>query len=178
MIFGISVSDIYGCARIAYRLYHEFKQAPGICQEFARELQLFYQVLMKTKSNIEREASHLSDSDKAALGACLDSCKELLYVQTMGTPTVPKNLEEIEPNINDPQTDFLIHPNSGQTRFLQGWRQKFGEKKFASRIPKLQRAISAHIEQLTAFNVLILQCVFNQSINQIFPSLAADLLAS
>lgn len=170
MSFGFSVSDIYGCARLAYKLYDEFKQAPGTCQEFARDLLLFHRVLLKIKSTIECDTSYLSQSDQAVLGACLDSCKELLYVQIIGAPMVPKNLEKIEFDAHElifksrgPQTDFLIHSSPDQIRFLRGLRQKFGERKFALRIPKLQRAISAHIEKLTAFNVLIVQYVVIKS---------------
>ena len=75
MGFGFGVSDICGCACLAYILDDEVKQAPGVCQESARELRLFHRVLLKTKSTIESGPSHLSQSDQAALGACLDSCK-------------------------------------------------------------------------------------------------------
>lgn len=163
MSFGFSVSDIYGCARLAYMLYNEFKQAPGACQEFSRELLLFHQVLLKTHSAIAYKPSHLDISDQAALGACLDSCKELLYVQTLGAPMAPKSLEKIEYYTHAPQTDFLFHSSSDDTRFLQGLRQKFGERKFALRIPKLQHAISAHVANLTAFNVFIVQYVSIES---------------
>lgn len=160
MIFGISVSDIYGCARLAYVLYDEFKQAPGACREFAQDLLLFHQVLLKTKSTIESEASHLSDSDEAALSACLDRCKELLYVQTVGAHMMPIGLEKIDIHTLDPESDISVHNGYGKPRFLRGLRQKFGERKFASQIPKLQRAITALVEKLTAFNVLIIQYVF------------------
>ena len=159
MSFGFSVSDIYGCARLAYILYLEFKQAPGDCQEFARDLLLSHGVLLKTKMAIECKASHLSQSDRAALGACLDSCKEILYVQAVGAQKVPKSLEKIDFTTHDPQADFLVRFSSGNTRFLRGLRQRLGERNFALKIPKLQRAISAHIEELTAFNVLIAQYV-------------------
>ena len=154
MIFGISVSDIYGCARLAYRLYDEFKQAPGACQEFARDLLLFHQVLIKTKTTIESEASHLSHSDQTALGACLDSCKELIYVQIMGASMVPTSLDDIDLN-----TDPVFRP----MRLPGSWRHLLYQRNNALRIPKLRRAITAQIEKLTAFTVLIIQCVFNGS---------------
>lgn len=156
MSFGFSVSDICGCARLAYRLYDEFKQAPGACQDFTREMLLFHQVLLKTKSTIGSEISHLSDSDQATLGACLDSCKELLYGQIIGAAIVPRSLEEVEYNKHDPRKYFFFH-HDDQMNFLRGLRQRYGERRFALRIPKLQRAISAHIEKLTAINVLIVQ---------------------
>ncbi len=162
MSFGFSVSDIYGCARLAYMLYNEFKQAPGVCQEFARELLLFHRVLSKIKSTIESEPSHLSQSDQAALGACLDSCKELLYVQIMGAAMVPKDLENIKFYAHD-MGFRSFDTSSDQKRFLGGLRQKFGERKFALRIPKLQHAISAHVANLTAFNVFIVQYVSIES---------------
>lgn len=160
MSFGFSVSDIVGCARLAYKLYDEFKQAPGACQEFARELLLFHQVLLKTKSTIECETSHLNHSDQAALGACLDSCRELLYVHIMGAHTVPATLEDLESNTHILQADLFVPSTSSETRHFQGWRQKYGERKFALRIPNFQRAISSHIEKLTALNVLLIQYVF------------------
>ena len=158
MIFGISVSDIYGCARLAYRLYEEFEQAPGACQEFARDLLLFHQVLIKTRSAIDSSTSHLNDSDRAALRLCLDSCKELLCVQIIGVQEVPKDLTNTGFNLHDPLLESLWHvsPEIGDQVF-QAWRHKLNQRKLALRIPKLQRAISAHIEKL---NVLLNLCVF------------------
>lgn len=167
MSFGFSVSDIILCARLAYKLYDEFKQAPGACREFARDLLLFHQVLLKTKSTIECEISNLNHSDQAALEACLDSCKELLYEQICATkaPSSLSVVDYVVDYVGDFETlwtplDPLVHPDFGQIRLFQGLRLKWGERKFALRIPKLQRAISSHIEKLTALNVLLIQCVF------------------
>lgn len=113
-------------------------------------------MLLKTKSTIGSEISHLSDSDQATLGACLDSCKELLYGQIIGAAIVPRSLEEVEYNTHDSRKYFFFH-HDDQMSFLRGLRQRYGERRFALRIPKLQRAISAHIEKLTAINVLIVQ---------------------
>ena len=150
MSFGFSVSDIYGCAHLAYSLYKEFKEAPGACRDLARELLLFHQVLLKTKSNIEAETSHIGNDDKIALETCLDDCKGLLYVQIAGAATVPRALDKPAFRGYDPS-------DPSEKYLLRGLRQKLNEKKFASRVPKLQRAISAHVEKLTAFNVLIVQ---------------------
>ena len=159
MSFGFSVSDIYGCARLAYLLYDELKQAPAACQDFAREFLLFHQALLKTKSMVEAEKSHLNDADGSSLGICLDSCKELLYVQIIGAAAVPKDLDKIDFGGYDPEGNCILHSasKSNGKRFLPGLRQKMRERKFASRIPKLQQAISAHIETLTAFVVLGIQ---------------------
>lgn len=159
MSFGFSVSDIYGCARLAYVLYNEFKQAPGACRDFARELLLFHEVLLKTKSTIEAEISPLSFADEFALGDCLKSCKELLYVQIIGATTVPNDTTGIIFGGYDPEGNCIFHSTSTSNgkRFLPGLRQKLGARKFARQIPKLQRAISAHIETLTAFSILSIQ---------------------
>ena len=171
MSFGFSVSDIYGCACLAYRLYDEFKQAPGACKEFARELLLFHQVLLRTKSSLEYGTSHLSHSDQAALEACLDSCKELLYVQISGAPKVPENLDMIKFSTQDLRKNDFSHPSSDHARFLRGLRQKVRERNFALRIPKFQRAISAHVQKLNALSVLIIQYLYPESSP---PYLAAD----
>ena len=157
MSFGFSVSDIYGCAHLAYSLYEEFKEAPGACQDFARELLLFHQVLLKTKSNIEAETSYLGHDDKIALETCLDNCKELLYVQIVGAATVPKVLDKPTSSGYDPSGKFGFRSTADEKNLLRGLRQKLEKRKFASRIPKLQRAISAHVDHLTAYNVLIFQ---------------------
>ena len=158
MIFGISVLDIYGCARLAYKLYDEFKQAPGACQEFARDLLLFHQVLMKTKATIENEASHLSTFDQSALGACLESCKELLYVQIMGAHRAPTSLDDIESNMNPFFRPIRPPISLHNVRHLL---YPLYQRNDTLRIPKLRRAITAQIEKLTVFTVLIIQCVFN-----------------
>ena len=157
MIFGISVSDIYGCARLAYMLYQEFKQAPGACQEFARDLLLFHQVLIKTRSAIDSGTSQLDDSGRTALRLCLDSCKQLLCVQIIGAQEVPENLTNAGLNLCYPLLDsWYGRPLTGGQVF-QTWRHRFEQRKLALRIPKLQRAISAHIEKL---NVLLILYVF------------------
>ena len=155
MSFGFSVSDIVGCARLAYRLYDEFRQAPGACQDFSRELLLFHQVLMKTRSTAS-QLKRLGSVDQAALNSCLDSCKELLYVQIMGAPIVPEALWDVGVYWNSHKADFLIHSHLDKSTLFHNWHQRFGARKFALRIPKLQNAISSHIEKL---NILLAQCV-------------------
>ena len=157
MSFGFSVSDIYICARLAYKLYNEYRRAPGACQEFAREILLLHQVLLKVKSNVESDISHLSHSDQAALGAYLDSCKKLLCVQMIGDYKINKILQT-KIDIELIQTE-IVFPNHYRTQPNTGLRQKNRYMRFAPRIPQLQFAISALVEKLTAFNVLLIQYV-------------------
>ena len=159
MIFGISVSDIYGCARLAYKLYDEFKQSPWDCQTFAQELLLFHNVLLIVAASIKSKASHLDHSDQAALIACLDSCKELLYKQIGGIQEMPADLDAVRFGLYYPKPiryEYKDHgaPSHGDSRLFSTLHQRFEKRKLALQIPKLQRAISAHIEKLNVFLAL------------------------
>lgn len=159
MSFGFSVPDIYVCARLAFKLYDEFKSAPAACQEFAQELLLFHQVLIKTGAAINSEPSDLSSSDRDALRLCLDSCKELLCVRIMGAQKVPEDLEKSE---FDPHSDLFDSKYCDSVDGIWGWhtwRNRFEKRKLALRIPNLQRAISVHIEKLNALITLYYQSV-------------------
>ena len=176
MIFGISVSDIYGCARLAYMLYEEFKQAPGACQEFARDLLHFSNVLRMTTSALDSKTSHLSLSDRAALRLCLDSCKELLWVQIMGDEEVLEDWENVVFNMDNQISHFFDYKQyggafNGGVGLFHRCRQRFEKRKLALQIPKLQRAISSHIEKL---NVLL--ALYTFTIHEV--RFAADLPTS
>ena len=163
MSFGFSVSDIVGCARLAYRLYDEFRQAPRACQTFAQELLLFHQVLMDTELAHSPFTSYLSHPDQAALRLCLDSCKELLCVQIMGAHEAPDDLREVKTFVEeglstDTIFDFILGPTFSKTS-LNRWRRKIRERKFALQIPKFQSAISSHIEKLKVFLALYVSTI-------------------
>ena len=162
MSFGFSVSDIVGCAHLAYILYDEFKEAQGACQKFLRELLLFHQVLVKMYSTAS-QLELLDSSDQAALNSCLDSCKELLYVQIMGTPTLPDDTSTVPEEYWDlkiygcrDKTDLLVLSPFEKPSVWNNLRRRLGARQFALRIPKLQNAISSHIEKL---NILLALCV-------------------
>ena len=154
MSFGFSVSDFYVCARLAYKLSEGFRCAPVACQEFKRDLLLFHHVLVKTGSAINSEPSHFTRSDRDALRLCLESCKELLCVRILGLQKVPEDFEKSGFN---QLSDFFEFRYNNETRLgclCHNWYRKFDIRKFASRIPDLQRAVSAHIEKLNALLIL------------------------
>lgn len=162
MSFGFSASDFVTLGVFAFKLYDEFRKAPGACRAFANELLLFHRVLDKLGSDLQGDADFLQASDYAALQECADSCKRLIYVQIYGAACVPTTLQTDGTTSGTPSTlDNKILPRGavGDDRFLRGWRQKWGERKFAARVPELQRAVSAHIQSLTAFNSLIVRYV-------------------
>ncbi len=167
MSFGFSISDFFALGGLALKLYDEFREAPGACRAFANELLLFHQILDKI-GHLQEEAQllgafeFLGASDRAALKTCADSCKELIYVQIYGAACVPIVLQNpgTIPRTSSESSNLILQRGpDGEDRFLRAWRQKWGERKFAARIPQLQRAVTAHIQSLTAFYTLIIRYV-------------------
>lgn len=157
MSFGFSVTDFMTLGGLALKLYDEFREAPGACRAFANELLSFHRVLDKLGRDLQDDSAFLGASDYAALKACADSCKELIYVQIFGAACVPTTLRTYgtTPAISASHENMILQRGpDGDDRFLRAWRKKWGERKFAARIPELQRAVTAHIQSLTAFVVL------------------------
>jgi len=168
MNFGFSLSDFVTLGELALKLYDEFKEAPGACRAFANELLLFHRILDKLGSNLQDD-NFLGASDYAALKACADSCKELIYVQIYGAARVPipNQMHGTTPGtFIRLDSGILQRGPDGDDRFLRAWRQKWSERKFAARIPELQRAVTAHIQSLTAFNSLIARYVCFRSFGE------------
>ncbi len=161
MSFGFSISDFFALGVLALKLYDEIRVAPGACRAFANELLLFHQILDKIGC-LREETELLGASDRVALKTCADSCKELVYVQIYGAacePTVLLNPGTIPRTSSESSSLILQRGPDGEDRFLRAWRQRWGERKFAARIPQLQRAVTAHIQSLTAFYTLIIRYV-------------------
>lgn len=146
MSFGFSVSDFVYCAHIAYKLSVEFKEAPGACRSFRNELVLFHQTLLETQSLLGKKKNDLDDSVQAMLATSAYICKELLYVQILGYKNVPNDLQSLTYDTL-PMFDTYIF----------GLRRRFGERKFAKKIPQFQSAISSRINALTALNVILIR---------------------
>lgn len=167
MSFGFSVSDFITLGGLALKLYAEFRAGPEACQSFANELLLLHQVLEKLASDLDGNVGLLGPSDHAALKACADSCKELVYVQIYGAICVPTTKTAIKGETEVAHELYFYPYNNqilqripqGNDRLLRAWRQKWGERKFAARIPKLQQTITAHVQSLTAFSTLLVRCV-------------------
>ena len=171
MSFGFSISDFVCCGQLAYQLYTEFKEAAGDCQAFAKELFLLHRVILKTEALIHRANDELDASDQATLGLCLDMCKNILFVQIAGTDGAHVNLgidhrqrpvlliggkmkfPHATPSKDD--GDYTLRNFSWQMRHLV--RHKFEERSFARRIPKIRTAVSAVVEKLTSFQVLMIR---------------------
>ena len=167
MSFGFSISDFVFCGQLAYELYTEFKEAAGECQAFAKELLLLHQVILKTEALIGRGNHELEEVDQATLGLHIDMCKDILFVQLAG--------EHGHPWDGMPwHRHRLVSNGSGNLEFRHGkpsinvvdrtlhdWtclvRQKFEERNFAKKIPKIRAAISTVIEKLTSFQVLMVR---------------------
>ena len=178
MSFGFSISDFVCCGQLAYQLYTDLKDAAGDCQEFAKELLLLHQIILKTEASIIRAGNVLDDAGRATLGLCVDMCKDILFVQVAG---VDKNSSIIDFGIIDfgiydgekwvtsrwdglklqlvrsrKDYDNTISPPK-LTRLIYLVRQRFRERSFAKRIPKFRSAISTVTEKLTSFQILMVE---------------------
>ena len=171
MSFGFGISDFVCCGQLAYQLYIELKDAAGECQAFAKELLLLHQVILKIEALIIRAGNVLDDAEQATLGLCVDMCKDILFVQLAGVsstfvdsdrghggrPTLSTG-GELKPQLVTSQMDY--DDNSWPpklTHLIYRVRQRFRERSFAGRIPKLRSAITTVTEKLTSFQVLGIQ---------------------
>lgn len=161
MSFSFGISDFIVCGELAYELYIELKRAPGECQAFAKELLLLHQIILKTETSVIRAHGRLDSADRATLGLCVDSCKDIMLVQMAGVDTTfidfDRGLGETSQIVRHrgilsvtalpPKTDDL----------MCRVRARFEQRSFAKTIPFIRSAISAVIEKLTSFQVLLIQ---------------------
>ena len=153
MSFGFSVSDFITLARMTIRVYNEFREAPKTCDAFRTELLIFHSILIRTADLTRESSAQLSVGDKAALTQWIRSCKELIYVRIYGAVGVGEDCNEVDENALE---DAALRTTK-ECRLFLGWRQKWGEKKFAARIPVLQQAVHSHVVALTAINSNIIR---------------------
>ena len=169
MSFGFSISDILCCGQLAYQFYIDLKDAPGYCQEFAKELLLLHQIISKIEALIIRAGNVLDDGEQATLGLCVDMCKDILFIRVAGvdidfdkddgegwfqsTARDDLRLQLFTSGMDD---DNIIMPHK-LTRFKYLVCRRFRERSFARKIPKIRSALSTVIEKLTSFQVLVIQ---------------------
>lgn len=170
MNLGFGVSDFVVVSHLARKLYNDFKEAPGTCREFAKELKSFHQVLEQLEFQLHSDNNHLTADEFAILEGCADSCKELIYVQIYGASNVPSDIQTLHFLSSGSTAALFTHPalcdvpkssreaNRGE-RCLKAWRRRWAERKFAARIPELRDRIRDHIRSLSAFNSLIIRYV-------------------
>lgn len=154
MSFGFSVSDCVGLAAVVYKIYCEFKEASRACQDFAKQLILFHHILGRIGNQFSSNDDNLDyrDLDQDVFSECVNSCKELVYVQIGGAVDVSSGIRTFETL----GADVIWRRGSdGVDSLLKAWRQKWAQRKFSMQIPKLQHAVSMHVQSLTAFNTLI-----------------------
>lgn len=154
MSFGFSISDFIFCGQLTYKLYVELKEAPAACQSLSKELLLFSQVMWKTKLIIEKQKNDLDELDRATLVTCLESCKNILFIQILGDSSIPEELPLPGDFI---WFDTSPAANDRWVRFHLRLGERIKQRRLALKIPKIQSEISAIVEKLTAFNVLLIQ---------------------
>ena len=161
MSFGFSISDFICCGQLAYQFYIDLKDAAGDCQEFAKELLLLHQIILKTEALIIRAGNVLNDGEQATLGLCVDMCRDILFVRVAGVD-IDFDIDHGESwvqtrgNTLRLQFDNTIMPPK-LTRLIYLVRRRFRERSFARRIPKIRSAISTVTEKLMSFQVLVIE---------------------
>lgn len=158
MSFGFSISDIAGCAHLVYKLYFELKAAPGVCGTFANELFQFWEILREVEQTILSKKDSINDTNRERLEEYANSCTELCN-QILSATDIPYEscfnndyivLRPIE-RVKLPDRLFKRLSRLGGT---------LGQARLARKIPEYRRAISAQIESLTAFNVLLIRSAY------------------
>lgn len=168
MSFGFGISDFICCGQLAYQLYIDLKDAAGDCQEFAKELLVLHRIILKTEALIIRAGNVLDDAERATLGLCVDMCKDILFVQVAGVD-MNFNIGDGERWVQSRGADLRLQLVTSRmlyrktisppklARLIQLVRQRFRERSFARRIPKIRSAISTVTEKLTSFQVLVIE---------------------
>ena len=148
MSFGFSVSDFVSLARMTVRVYNEFREAPKICDGFRTELLILHSLLTRTTELTRESSAQLSAGDKMALTEWSLRCKKFIYGQIYGGVGVGDDyiFTDVEA-FKD--ADFRT---AKDCRLFRGWRQRWGEKSLAAKIPRLQRSAHYHVLTLTAIN--------------------------
>lgn len=163
MSFGFSVSDFIFCAQITWQVYDALKKGPAECQAFAEEFVLFHQVLVKMSENLRDANRRLSKEEHDALSQHIVGSERLCSL-IMGnnlrqyrTHGSLFGQRELPYYLGDPWRDGVVR---GFISEIRSFRERIRTASFAKMIPKFQRAITAQVEKLTAFNVLLIQYPF------------------
>lgn len=138
MSFGFSISDFVTLARWSWYIYDAIRTGPKECQAFSRELLQFHHILKKFEENVRNMNRTLETSENLALSELYISCHELLFGEIAEREWSHESQSFVKPDL------------------FQKLKDRFHSAKFVRKIPKLQRQVAAHIENLTAYNVLVL----------------------
>ena len=150
MSFGFSVSDFVTCAQFAWQVYDALKTGPAECQSFAKEVRFLHEIMARVSENLKHETHHLSSEEREALWQHIFRFEEFCALITDSNPdSKPAYINRILR-----ESLFLQQMSSC---ILSKIRERIRAASFAKKIPKLQRAVTAQIEKLTSFNVLLIQ---------------------
>ena len=160
MSFGFSISDFLACAQLAWQIYDALKTGPTECQAFAEEVLLFHEVLMKVGEILQDANCCLGPRELRALSRHVDDCEQLLSSTIMGSFFAPEYREAARSYRYQGSTDMHSDFNQkiGISRTLMvAFRERVRTASVAKKIPDLRHRITAQIEKLTAYNVLLMQ---------------------
>ena len=141
MSFGFSVTDFVTCGQLAYKLYQEFRDAPGECAAFVRELSVF-STLVLHMGNLE--AAGLGPTSRASLEQFALECKGLLIMKILGFSEIPRDALKIDDQIVD-----IEHLVPWEKR--RGLSRRHAQFAQAIKLPKHRKYLNAQVAKMTAF---------------------------
>lgn len=168
MSFGFSISDFVTCTQLAQQVYEALRTGPAKCQAFSKEVLLFYRILQKLQDNLDNADRSLSGWEQATLHEAFLRSKEFLQFDLIGDFPSARGLADFPDD--EHLRDLSWHwsqgisevPSKYSKQIATKWtafglRERFRAASFARNIPELQRKITALMEKLTAYNVLLIK---------------------
>ena len=178
MSFGFSISDFVICAQWAWYIYDALETGPAECQAFAKEVLFLHQILAKVHESLRDTNRYLSSEEGDALQRHIMNFEEFyssitdskfedffggseqqsLYMQRTPVHSQLFSSEALS-LLKDTESARTWAETENNIRLLgiSKIRERIRAARFAKKIPKLQRSVTAQIEKLTAFNVLLIQ---------------------
>ena len=146
-----------------YKLYNELREAPGVCGKLAQELFQLWGILDELENTISMKKAPLSGVNRARLEEYASSCKELC-MQILGATTISCEGCGMTGGCDmtghtSVSTPVPVIPTVGIFKNIGG---RLGQMRLARKFPEFRRAVSAQIEMLTAFNVLLIRSAHTQ----------------
>lgn len=171
MSFGFSISDFLSLANVMLQIYDALRTGTAECKAFSKDMLLFHEILQKLGRNLEAGISTYDFDDRTILREHGLACDRFLWTEVFDGLLSPQynfdDIYELEPYEGGHARPRWTHQNKRlkPSAFSQV-QATIRNARFSKKIPKLQRSVTAHIEKLTAYNVLIMQYVNEYATNK------------
>ena len=172
MSFGFSVSDFLSIANVAYQIYETLKTGPGECQAFTYEMLMFYNILHRLAVNLDVNSATYRLADRAVLREHGRACYSFLWKEVLdrNVPSPyhwPYDIHDIAPcEEGSAESRWYSKVKCLKPLSIAQAQATVRNAMFARKIPKLRQLATAQIEKLTAYNVLLMQYVYDHVIDK------------